>query len=209
MMSTRHALPVIILIMLALIPTIIHSYLNLKTGDNLSTRQISQVLGSYVSKPTQRQSEWGENTFACYDWIERIYTNQQGKSVRLFVGRSYDHKRLYHHPELALSYGKDLRIAGEIQYSEQLNIPVKLLANETKPVIAAYALIYDKQFVENAITYQLMSSIVQLITPRKPMTLFYVEEENTPEKSIFTETDAAFVLEKAIKDFLTITTLSN
>ena len=204
MMSTRQALPVIILIMSALIPTIIHSYLNLKTDDNLSTRQISQVLGSYVSKPTQRKAEWGEDTFACYDWIERIYTNQQGKSVRLFVGRSYDHKRLYHHPELALSYGKDLRMIGEIKYSEQPNIPVKLLANETKPVIAAYALIYDKQFVENAITYQLMSSIVQLITPRKPMTLFYVEEENTPEKSIFTETDAAFILEKAIKDFLTV-----
>jgi hypothetical protein len=31
-----------------------------------------------------------------------------------------------------------------------------------------------------------------------------VEEENTPEKSIFTETDAAFILEKAIKDFLTV-----
>ena len=162
MMSTRQALPVIILIMSALIPTIIHSYLNLKTDDNLSTRQISQVLGSYVSKPTQRKAEWGEDTFACYDWIERIYTNQQGKSVRLFVGRSYDHKRLYHHPELALSYGKDLRMIGEIKYSEQPNIPVKLLANETKPVIAAYALIYDKQFVENAITHQLMTSIVQI-----------------------------------------------
>ena len=35
MMSTRHALLVIILIMLALIPTIIHSYLNLKTGDKI------------------------------------------------------------------------------------------------------------------------------------------------------------------------------
>ena len=202
MMSTHHARSVLIIIMLALIPTIIHSYLDLKTGDNLSTRQISKVLGSYVSKPSQRKSEWGEDTFACYDWIERNYTNQQGKSVRLFVGRSYDHKRLYHHPELALSYGKDLRMVGEIQYSEQPNIPVKLLANETKPVIVAYALLYDKKFVGNAITHQLMSSIIQLITPRKPMTLFYVEEENTSAKSIFSETDAALVLEKAIKDFL-------
>ena len=201
MMSTRHALPVIILIMLALIPTIIHSYLNLKTGDNLSTHQINQVLGAYVSKPTQRQSEWGKDTFACYDWIERIYTNQQGKSVRLFVGRSYDHKRLYHHPELALSYGKDLKMFEEIHSLEQPNIPVKLLGNETKPVMAAYALLYDNQFVKNAITYQLMSSIIQLMTPRKPMTLFYVEEDRA-EKSIFSETDAAVILKEAIKDFL-------
>jgi len=206
MMSKRQALSVIVIVLLALIPTIIHSYLDLKTVDKLSTSHISQVIDSYVSKPTQRKAGWGEDTFACYDWFERIYTNQQGKSVRLFVGRSYDHKRLYHHPDLALSYGKDLRMIGEIKYSEQFNIPVKLLANDTKFVIAAYALLYDKQFVENAISHQLMSSIIQLITPRKPMTLFYVEEENMPEKSKFSETEAALVLEKAIKDFLTETT---
>jgi len=192
--------------MLALIPTIIHSYLDLKTNDNLSTHQISPILGSYASKPTQRKPEWGNDTFACYDWIERNYTNQQGKSVRLFVGRSYDHKRLYHHPELVLSYGKDLKMVGEMQYAAQSKVPVKLLANETRPVIAAYALLYDKQFVENAITHQLKSSIIQLITPRKPMTLFYVEAENTSDLSIFSETDAAFVLESAIKDFLAIPT---
>ena len=204
MISTRYDRPLLIIIMLALIPTIIHSYLDLKTNDNLSTHQISPILGSFVSKPTQRKPEWGEDTFACYDWIERNYTNQQGKSVRLFVGRSYDHKRLYHHPELVLSYGKDLKMLEEMQYAAQPKIPVKLLANETRPVIAAYALLYDKQFVENAITHQLKSSIIQLITPRKPMTLFYVEAENTSAKSIFTETDAAFVLESAIKDFLAI-----
>ena len=206
MISTRYDRPLLIIIMLALIPTIIHSYLDLKTNDNLSTHQISPILGSFVSKPTQRKPEWGEDTFACYDWIERNYTNQQGKSVRLFVGRSYDHKRLYHHPELVLSYGKDLKMLEEMQYAAQPKIPVKLLANETRPVIAAYALLYDKQFVENAITHQLKSSIIQLITPRKPMTLFYVEAENTSVKSIFSETDAAFVLESAIKDFLAIPT---
>ena len=204
MISTRYNRPLLIIIMLALIPTIIHSYLDLKTNDNLSTHQINPILGSFVSKPTQRKPEWGEDTFACYDWIERNYTNQQGKSVRLFVGRSYDHKRLYHHPELVLSYGKELKMLQEMQYAAQPKIPVKLLANETRPVIAAYALLYDKQFVENAITHQLKSSIIQLITPRKPMTLFYVEAQNTSAKSIFTETDAAFVLESAIKDFLAI-----
>jgi hypothetical protein len=201
-MSTRYAPSVLILIMLALIPTIIHNYLDLKTSDNLSADQISHVIGSYVSKPTQRKQEWGEDTFSCYDWIERIYTNQQGKSVRLFVGRSYDHKRLYHHPELALSYGKDLRKIGEMHYSKQPNMHVNLLANETRPVIAAYTLLYDKKFVENALSYQLMSSIKQLISPRKPMTLFYVEAENTSAEVLFNETDAAFILEKAIIDFL-------
>ncbi len=202
MMSTRHALPVLIIIIFALIPTIIHSYLDLKTDDNLSTNQISEVFGDYESKPTKRKPEWGKDTFACYDWIEREYTNQQGKSVRLFVGRTYDHKRIYHHPELALSYGKDLKMVGEIQFSVQPNIPVKLLASELKPVIAAYALLYNNEFVGNAITHQLMNSIMQLITPRKPMTLFYVEEENAYGNTLFNETDAALILENAIKNFL-------
>jgi len=202
MISTRYTTPVIVIILLALIPTIIHSYLDLKTLDHLSTQKISQVLGLYQSKPTQRKPGWAEDTFASYDWIERNYSNQNGKAVRLFVGRSYDHKSLYHHPELALSYGKDLRMVGEMNYSEQPSIPVKILANESRPVIAAYALLYDQQFVENAINHQLKSSFIQLITPRKPMTLFYVEAENSSSKTSFTESDAAVVLESAIKDFL-------
>ena len=83
-------------------------------------------------------------------------------------------------------------------------ILVKLLANESRPVVGAYALLYDNKLIDNAISHQLMSSLIQLITPRKPMTLFYVEAENTTAKSIFSETDAAFVLEGAIKDFLAL-----
>src|SRR5664280_2539690 len=102
MISARYALPVAFVLMLALIPTVIHSYLGLKTDDGLSVKNIKPVLDNFYSIPTNRQPGWGEVTFGSEDWIERIYTDEQGKSLRLFVGRSYDHKRLYHHPELAL-----------------------------------------------------------------------------------------------------------
>ena len=124
MISARYALPVALVLMLALIPTVIHSYLNLKSDDGLSVKNIKSALDNFNSTPTNRQPGWGEDTFGCEDWIERIYTDEQGKSLRLFVGRSYDHKRLYHHPELALSYAKDLRGEGQIRLPGQLPVTI-------------------------------------------------------------------------------------
>ena len=201
MTSTRYALPAAILLMLALIPTVIHGYLDMKTDDGLSAARINPILGNFSSTPTHRQPGWGEETFGCEDWLERIYTDEHGKSVRLFVGRSYDHKRLYHHPELALSYGRDLRGAGQTRLPEQPDIPVHLLRNDTRPNAAAFVLLYDGKFIANPIANQVQASLKQLITPRKPMTLFYIADDNAPKDIAFDKTAAATLLEKAIKDF--------
>ena len=202
MTSTRYALPVAILLMLALIPTVIHGYLDLKTDDGLSATRINPILDNFTSTPTNRQEGWGEATFGCTDWIERIYTDEQGKSVRLFVGRSYDHKRLYHHPELALSYAKDLREAGKIRLPGQPEIPVTLLRNDMRPIMAAAVLLYDGEFIADPISNQVRTSLKQLISPGKPMTLFYLADDNAPKGAAFDKTIAASLLEKAIKDFM-------
>lgn len=202
MISSRYALPVALILMLALIPTVIHSYLGLKTDDGLSIKNIKSELDNFNSIPTDRQSGWGEETFGCYDWVERIYTDEQGKSLRLFVGRSYDHKRLYHHPELALSYAKDLRSAGQIRLPGQPGIPVNLLRNETRPNMAAFVLLYDGKFIENPISHQIRGSLKQLISARKPMTLFYIADDNEPKNISFGQSPAALLLNKAIKSFM-------
>lgn len=202
MTSTRYALPVAILLMLALIPTVIHGYLGMKTDDGLSTTRINRVLDNFTSTPTNRLPEWGEVTFGCTDWIERIYTDEQGKSVRLFVGRSYDHKRLYHHPELALSYAKDLKGAGQIRLPGQPEIPVTLLRNDMRPTMAAFVLLYDGEFIADPISNQVRTSLKQLISPGKSMTLFYLADDNAPKGTAFDKTSAASLLEKAIKDFM-------
>ena len=201
MTSTRYALPVAILLMLALIPTVIHGYLGMKTDDGLSATHINPILGNFTSTPSSRQPGWGEATFGCEDWIERIYTDEHGKSVRLFVGRSYDHKRLYHHPELALSHAKDLRAVGQIRLPGQPEIPVTLLRNDMRPTMAAFVLLYDGKFIADPISNQVRASLKQLFSPRKPMTLFYLVDENAPQGIPFDKTPAASLLEKAIKDF--------
>jgi hypothetical protein len=202
MISARYALPVSLVLMLALIPTVIHSYLGLKTDDGLSVKKIKPELGNYNSEPTNRQPGWGEETFGSVDWIERAYTDEQGKTLRLFVGRSYDHKRLYHHPELALSYAKDLRSEGRIRLHGQPEIPVNLLRNEMRPNMAAFALLYDGKFIDNPISHQIRDSLKQLISARKPMTLFYIADDNAPKNTAFIQSPAASLLNKAIKDFM-------
>jgi hypothetical protein len=202
MISSRYGLPVALILMLALVPTVIHSYLGLKEDDGLSVNNIKSELDNFNSTPTNRQPGWGEETFGCEDWIERIYSNEQGKSLRLFVGRSYDHKRLYHHPELALSYAKDLRSAGQIRLPGQPEIPVNVLRNETRPNMAAFVLLYDGKFIGNPISHQIRDSLKQLISVRKPMTLFYIADDNEDQNIPFTQSPAASLLDKAIKDFM-------
>jgi hypothetical protein len=202
MISSRYVLPATLILLLALIPTAIHSYLDLKTDDGLSVKNISQVLGNFYSTPTNRQPEWGKETFGSEDWIERIYTDEQGKSLRLFVGRSYDHKRLYHHPELALSYAKDLRGAGQIRLPGQPEIAVNLLHNEMRPNMAAYVLLYDGKFIDSPISHQIRDSLKQLFNARKPITLFYIVDDHEPKNSPFIQSPAALLLTKAIKNFM-------
>ncbi|MEI6334217.1 MAG: hypothetical protein WCS87_06620 [Methylococcaceae bacterium] len=202
MISSRYTLPVALVLIVALIPTVIHSYLNLKTDDGLSVKNIKPVLDNFESMPTARQPGWGEETFGSEDWIERVYTDEQGKSLRLFVGRSYDHKRLYHHPELALSYAKDLISAGQLRLPGQPEIPVNLLRNERRPNMAAFVLLYDGKFIDSPISHQLRDSLKQLVSARKPMTLFYIVDDNEPKNSLFIQSAAASLLDKAIKDFM-------
>ncbi len=202
MMSSRYALPVAVLLTLAIIPTVLHSYLDLKTNDGLLTTRINPVLDNFSAEPSTRLPTWGEDTFGSQDWFERLYHDDQGKVIRLFVGRSYDHKRLYHHPDLALSYGKNLTRVGQIRLAGTLAIPVTVLKNQSRPMMAAFALLYDGQFIADPIALQMQDALHALVSPRKAMTLFYIADDNAPEVSDFNKTPAAALLSKAINDFL-------
>lgn len=202
MFSSRYAISVALLLMLALIPTLIHSYLGLTVDDGKTTKLISERFADFISRPTSRNPGWGEVTFACYDWFEREYKDREGNVVRLFVGRSFDHKKLYHHPELALSYGKDLARAEKIRLSLPPDIHVFLLRANSQRGLAAYALLYEDRFIANPIWHQIKNSLSLLVNPRKPLTLFYVSDNQENSRAVFARTPMARVLKQAIVDFL-------
>jgi len=201
-MSQRYALPVIILLAVALIPTVIHNYMEAKTKDGLITSAIPATIAGFTSTQTKRLPNWGETTFDSNDWVERQYTDSTGKAVRLFVARSYDPKQLYHHPELAIVYGVDLKDAGKVQVDGARRIPVHLLRGRTSNGLAAYSLLYDGEFVENPITFQIRTSWQAIFRPRKQMTLFFVYDGDAVQGVGFDAQPAAQVLVGAVNGFI-------
>jgi hypothetical protein len=209
MIAPRYSIPVILLLLVALIPTVIHNYLGLQAKDDTPVENIPTTLDNFVSKPSSRLAIWGKETFNCHDWMERMYSDETGQIIRLFVGKSFDHKRLYHHPELALSYGNNMVREGVQWLEGDQKIPVNVLRNNNKPGLAAYVLWYDGQFIENPIQHQIKDTLNLLISPKKPLILFYISDNDSNQSLNFKETNSALLLKKAILSYILEITRKN
>lgn len=202
MISTKHAATVILLLTVAIIPTTIHSYLGLMKDDGISVKNFNPVLENFTSVLSKRNAGYGEEIFGSQDWVERIYTdNAEVTSIRLFIAKGYDHKRLYHHPELALSYAKDLTSNGQIRLATNPEISVHLLKNDRLPNIAAYVLLYDGKSIDKPIIHQALDALNLLVSARKPMILFYISDDNPPKNVDFNQTPAGLILAKVIANY--------
>jgi hypothetical protein len=199
-LSTRYAPAICLVLILALIPTIIHSYAGVVTSDRLSTKTIPVQLGAYTSVPTKRSEDWGERHFDSHDWIERQYVTAND-TVVLTAVRSYDLKELYHHPELAVAYHfasfSDSRIA---TFPERPDIPVHVLSGGDSGAAGLYVLHYDGRFISDPILFQLRTAGELLFSGRKPMTLLFVRDDS-PTSNDPMKLPAAQLLLQAIQAF--------
>ena len=175
--ETRYAIAVAALLAVAAVPTVIHSYMDTTASDGRSTSAIPMRLAEQAGTATARRAGWGEDRFSSSDWIERRYAG--APEVNLFVGRSLDAKRLYHHPELALAYGQNYGPSSVTRLPQAPEIPVHVLrgADANSRRVALYTLRYDDEYVENPVRFQLRTSIELLFSRRKPMTLFFVTQD--------------------------------
>jgi hypothetical protein len=203
MMRTRLAVPTAVLIGLALVPTLLHSYVDLRTDDGFTATAVDGQLAGLRSRPTDRRAGWAKKTLDSDDWSERRYEKPDGGNVTLFVSRSYDLKRLYHHPELAVAYGHDMRDNGIRRLAVMAEVPVHVLrANDDQGAgLALYALLYDGQFVDNPYTFQIRAAGELLFSPRRAMTLFFAHDETAPAHASVDDAVAARVLTAAIRSF--------
>ena len=201
MISSRYGLVVALLLALALVPTVIHSYYGFLHQDGLTTEAIAADLAGFHSKATDRKSQWVKDMFDSEDWIERRYFYGRGKSARLFAARSYDLKRLYHHPELGILYGIDLKDEGIHRLPGSPEVPVRLLRRRTGKGAAAYTLLYDDEFVSNPIGFQLKTSFELVFSPRKELTLLLVFDKDLPSNHAFEDSPAARILVSAVESF--------
>lgn len=201
-MSVRFGLPVALVLLLALLPTAIHSYVGLRIEDGLLTSAIPETLAGFYSTKTTRNATWGERRFSSQDWIERTY-HSSGTDVRLAVVRSFDLKKLYHHPELAVAYGVDLRPTG-IQRLDSDAGPVLLHTFESAASprqVVMYGLMYDRQFIEDPVWFQLRTAGTLLVGGRRQMTMFFVHQPDVRGTVAWDQTAAATVVRAAIEAF--------
>lgn len=200
MITARYALPVVLLLFLTAIPTVIHSYLDLSQDDGVQLKMLNPELQGFTSSPSSRNPDYGRDQFDSVDWTEHIYTNGS-KTLRLFIAKGYDHKKLYHHPELALSYHQDLRSIGRISLKNRPDVVITVLNHANEPKSAAYALLYDGKFIGNPISHQISASISLLASAKKPMILFYAADDDSPKGVPFADTALAALLIKAVDTY--------
>ncbi len=202
MISPRFSSVTIGLLGIALVPIVIHSYVGRVQSDGRTTRVISPSLVGLTSEPTDRKERWVRDTYSSDDWIERRYTNGRNQ-LTLFVARSYDFKRLYHHPELGVLHGFDFTDGGTVHVPARPDVPIHLLESlrATAGSRAIYTLVYGTEFVDNPYVFQIRTAFRLLLQPRKPMTLFMVHDAGLLPSGALVDGLATRLLFQALDSF--------
>ena len=194
MLSTRFAKPVLVLLALAAVPTVIHSYLDSAVPDGRTVRAIPTRLAGQVGVDAKRRASWGEDKLRSHDWIERRFAGPP--EVKLVIARSFDAKKLYHHPELGVDYGPTYMAATLTRLPEREDVPVHVLrgmqSNSNR--LALYTLHYDDGYVEDPILFQLRASFSALFSRRQAMTLFFAAQDLPPSGTIESSSAATMLL---------------
>jgi hypothetical protein len=202
LISTRFVPAVCVLLALALVPTIIHSYAGGPVDDGRRSNELPEVLAGMTSTPSDRGAAWGKRRFDSDDWIERSYRAPDGGTLQLTIVRTHDAKRVYHHPELAVAYGTSFVGEDVRRFPQRQEVPVYVLSpGPGVPAAGLYALHYDGRFVEDPIWFQIRTAGELLFSRRKPMTLFFVLDRDLRERSV-EESSAATLLFAALDAFL-------
>ena len=202
MLSPRFAPAILALTTVALGPTIIHRYLGAVHDDGRRAETIAAIAPDAQGQPGERTSKWVMNTFASDDWSERSYRSARG-DVTLFVVRSYDTKRLFHHPELALWHGVGLT-EHLAEFPDLPDVPVHVLQprERERPGLGGYCLHYGDSFVGNPYRFELRRALTLTISVRQKMTLFFAHDEREKRERPADDTLVGRVLTETVRNFL-------
>lgn len=202
MISARYAFPVLALLCLALVPTVTHGYLGVTIDDGRHADAVGWTLAGLSGTATARSASSIRESYDSVDWIERRYSGEEG-AVTVFVARSFDAKRLYHHPENDVLHGISFEARGTLRLTPMPDVPVHVLASGPPGRdLAVYALLYDGGFIDNPYVFQVRASLDLLISGRKPMTLFLVHDPAHPPERPLENSLAVRVLHEAIQRFV-------
>lgn len=202
MIAPRFATAVCVLIVLALVPTMIHSYAGVVVEDGRRASDLPERLAGFSSRPSDRSETWGQRRFESNDWVERVYYTPKGE-VTLTVVRSYDLKALYHHPELAVAYGASFDSASVEALPDRPDMPIHVLGTELETGPGAfYVLHYDGRFVSDPIWFQISTAFELLFRGRRAMTLSFAQTTGMSGNVDLGKEPAVAVLLAAVDSFV-------
>ena len=200
MVSTRYAPIVCLLLAAALVPTVIHSYASIREDDGRLTTSVPATLQGFVSTPSSRDQGWGGRRFDSHDWNERRYTSGSN-GVLLTIVRSYDLKKLYHHPELDIAYGTAFTSQQVVRLSDRPDMPIHVLRGTGDTAVSgAYVLEYEGGFIADPVRFQLRAVGEMLFRGRRPMTVFFARDLESHEPTQPAETLPSVMLARAAAD---------
>ena len=197
MIDARHLPGLAVMLAVTVVPTVVHSYLPTTATDGRATARIASRLNGLDARATDRSLVWLPGAMAVVDYTERLY----GRDLRLLAVRSFDAKRLYHHPELAVAHGDDYGRATVVRAADRPDVPIYVLKG-ARDRLSAYTLLYEDRFVEDPISFQLRNVVSLLVRPRQMMTLLFVR--GSPDSSEYPagKSPAEQLLLAAVDSFL-------
>lgn len=195
-MSCRYSRITLLLLLVALLPTVVNSYFGEATDEGpVLSETIPATLAGFRSTPTDRRDASIRRTFAASDWVERRYTRPDGPEITVLVVRSFDMKKLYHHPELAVASGMEYRPA-RVEAYQSASGPVNVHVLEGQRTgLVAYTLLYGDETIARPLVFQLRVVPELLLRGRRPLTLVLVTDRaHVPSESRAAGTGPAITL---------------
>lgn len=196
--STRYVPHIVALLVLAGIPTLLHSLGRFDVDDCASPgvllappdRAHAQLLSA--NERRRFDSFWGEGNWSA----GHLPDAERGGRLHYVIARSYDPKAVYHWPEArVIAEGRPNSRSLEEVESRGERIPVHRAYYErdsaaSPETVVAYLLVYHSEAVANPYLAQILSGPQQVLTGRRPMWLFIVYGAVEPSEHADAETRA-------------------
>lgn len=188
MLSGRHAWAAALVLLVAAVPTVLNVY---RAPSELAAGSLEARLGDRLGpfEAGPRKADTTEEHFGAKDFVTRRYG-----AIELFAARGWDGKKLFHFPELALTYGhaatavRDVGGVRVIEFAEGRDVRM-----------AAYALRYGDRPVTEPIRFYFSILPELFVGHREPMTLVYVQADTTRGGEQALEADLRALLARAVE----------
>ncbi len=180
--STRYVPHIVALIVLAAIPTLLHSLGRFDVDDCAnSPALLAPPDAAHAPLLSAEERVHLDNYWGAGNWSAgALDGGDQDQRLRYVIVRSFDPKAVYHWPEARVVDHRHSSRSLEEVTIDGMRLPVHRAFYEpqgSRTTVVAYLLVYDAQAVGNPYLAQLLAGPKQVLLGRRPMWLFLVYGE--------------------------------